>query len=112
MDPVGAVASKEDPFGHITSRDLRPEHLQVPDSTVFKAVLYYCVLVLGGPIVAFFGTRYLILVPLFQWGTEDVKTNVVSAIVAVVVLHIALGLFIMRAYFNEDDAKKKIGKRD
>ncbi len=82
MDDPDFTAAKEDPFGHITSRDLRPEHMQLPDGAVFRSVLYYCVLVLGGPIVAFFGTRYLILVPLLSWGTEEVKTNVVSAIVA------------------------------
>lgn len=104
-----------DPFGQITSRELKPE---LDESAVFKAVLYYCVLVLGGPLVAFFATKALILGPLLNWGADEVKTNVVSAIsaglpvvinyriitlkmsfphISVVVLHLALGLFIMKA---------------
>merc|ERR1711976_95442 len=81
--------------------------------SLFKTVLFYCLLVIGGPLVGFFATKTLILGALLQLDQSEIKTDVVSAIVAVVVLHIALGLFIVRAYFNDDsDTKKKIGKSD
>ena len=41
-----------------------------------------CALVLAGPIVAFFGTKTLLLGPVFQWGSHEAKTDVVSAVVA------------------------------
>jgi len=85
---------------------------QASESRVFRAVLYHCALVLGGPIVAFFGTKTLLLGPIFQWDSEGTTTDVVSAIVAVVVLHIALGFYIAHAYFTESDPKHQIGKRD
>ena len=79
----------------------------------FKSVLSYCVLILGGPIVAFFVTRFGILSGILGWDASAIKTEVTSAIVAVVILHIALGLFIVRAYFSgEDTSKAKIGKSD
>ena len=55
---------------------------QASESRVFRAVLYHCALVLGGPIVAFFGTKTLLLGPIFQWDSEGTTTDVVSAIVA------------------------------
>merc|ERR1712013_200141 len=51
------------------------------------------------------GTKSL----LFEWflgQTATIGTNIVSAVVAVIVLHLALGLFIYKAYF--DDGKKSI----
>merc|ERR1712062_561744 len=80
--------------------------------SLFKTVLFYCVLVIGGPLVGFFTTKTLILGAILHWDQSEIRTDVVSAIVAVVVLHIALGLFIMKAYFSTEDKKEKIGKRD
>merc|ERR1712111_243996 len=80
--------------------------------SLFKTVLFYCVLVIGGPLVGFFTTNTLILGAILHWDQSEIRTDVVSAIVAVVVLHIALGLFIMKAYFSTEDKKEKIGKRD
>ena len=104
------------------------------ETRIFKVVLYHCFLVLGGPIVAFFVTKILLLSPLFQWGSEEIKTDVVSAIVAgtilisthssilhyvtfhilfaEIVLHIALGMYIVKAYRGETDTKQQMGKRD
>lgn len=38
-------------------------------------------------------------------GTSEVTSNVWSAIFAVIVLHIALGLYIRRAYYEADKIK-------
>lgn len=43
-------------------------------------------------------------------GLNDVPSNVYSAAVAILVLHVALGAFIYRAYF--DDQSKAQTKRD
>jgi hypothetical protein len=62
-------------------------------------------LILVLPIGSFFATKSL----LFEWflgQTATIGTNIVSAVVAVIVLHLALGLFIYKAYF--DDGKKSI----
>ncbi len=55
--------------------------------------------------------KVFVLGVVLQWDTASIRANVVSAVVAVVVLHIALGIFISKAYFGTD-AKKKIGKKD
>jgi len=76
---------------------------------VFTTVLFYSVLILLLPIGSFFSTKLLV----FEWflGQESsVMSNITSAVVAVVVLHLALGLFIYKAYF--DGGGKKAIKSD
>ena len=104
------------PFGTLRTRmmDLQQADNSSSDWSTnsygdFKSVLFYCAMILGGPIVAFFVTRIILEGPL---GYEITKnTEVASAIVAVIVLHIALGFFIVRAYFSGDE-KSKMGKSD
>jgi hypothetical protein len=100
----------DDPFGQIHVRN-RADEEEHNESDMFKSVLGYCVLILGGPILAFAVTKVFILGMVLQMDTETIRANVTSAVVAVVVLHLALGLFISKAYFGTD-AKKKIGKHD
>ena len=87
---------------------------------MLKTVLFYSVLILVLPIGSFFATKSL----LFEWflgqvcldliisllayawfffakralslQTATIGTNIVSAVVAVIVLHLALGLFIYK----------------
>ena len=102
-----------DPFGQISVSPQKLEPDSASESRVFKSVLYYCALVFGGPIIAFFATKYLLLSPIFAWSSNDTKTDVTSAVVAIIFLHFALGLYIMKAYFADDgDSKRKLGKRD
>ena len=103
-------AHSEDPFGQIHVRN-RVEEEEQNESDMFKSILGYCILILGGPILAFAVTKVFILGMVLQMDTETIRANVTSAVVAVVVLHMALGLFISKAYFGAD-AKKKIGKHD
>jgi len=77
----------------------------------FKSVLFYCLMILGAPVLSFFVTRFYVLGGVLGWDPSAVSTEVTSAVVAVVVLHIALGFFIVRAYFSGDE-KTKIGKSD
>jgi len=96
--------SDMDHEGDLRSRLSGQEGAQ-SDWNVLKTVLSYSVLILLLPIGSFFATKSL----LFEWflgQTATIGTNIVSAVVAVIVLHLALGLFIYKAYF--DDGKKAI----
>ena len=86
----------------------------LPAGEVFGSVLYYSSLILFLPLVAFFATRNLLLGLLVAGVEQDsVTSNVASAAVAVVVLHLALGLFIYKAYFQQAEAPKaRIGKQE
>ena len=108
----------QEPFGTLRTQMMDLQH--AGDSTSdwstssygdFKTVLSYCVMILGGPVLAFFMTRNGLLGGVLGWDTSAIRTEVTSAVVAVVVLHIALGFFIVRAYFSGDE-KSKIGKSD
>jgi len=64
--------------------------------------------VLFAPLAAFAASKYL----LFRGEDSDsVAANVTSAAAAVVVLHVALGVFIYRAYFQEP-GKAKVAKQE
>ncbi|KAK0166619.1 hypothetical protein PV327_004111 [Microctonus hyperodae] len=71
------------------------------DSTefqVFKTVLTYSLVIIIMPIMSFFVSRMIVFDALF--GMSGTSSNVSAAIVAVLVLHGALGAFIYRAYFD------------
>ena len=80
-----------------TTGDLRSQLLgnTQSDGAVFKTVLFYSVLILLLPIGCFFTTKSIIFETIL--GQEStIGTNIVSAVVAVIVLHLALGLFIYK----------------
>eukprot|EP00090_Calanus_glacialis_P026461 TRINITY_DN41671_c0_g1_i1.p1 TRINITY_DN41671_c0_g1~~TRINITY_DN41671_c0_g1_i1.p1 ORF type:complete len:112 (+),score=30.96 TRINITY_DN41671_c0_g1_i1:46-336(+) len=86
----------EQPMGDLRSQ-LIPG--QQSDGAVFKTVLFYSVLILLLPIASFFGSKYVFFEG-FLGQEATIGTNIVSAVVAVIVLHLALGLFIYKAYFD------------
>ena len=111
-------SQKQEPFGTLRTQMLDLQ--QSGDSSSdwssnsygdFKSVLSYCLMILGGPVLAFFVTRFAVLGGVMGWDPSAIRTEVISAVVAVVVLHIALGFFIVRAYFSGNE-KTKIGKSD
>ena len=113
MDSQGS-----EPFGTLRTQmmDLRQTGESKSDWSTnsygdFKSVLSYCVIILAGPVVAFFVTRFLVLGGVLGWEPSEIRTEITSAIVAVIVLHIALAFFIVRAYFSGED-KSKMGKSD
>ena len=108
----------QEPFGTLRTQmmDMRQTGESTSDWSSnsygdFKSVLSYCILILGGPVLAFFVTRFGVLGGVLGWDPSAIRTEVTSAVVAVVVLHIALGFFIVRAYFSGED-KSKMGKSD
>ena len=85
------------------------------DGAVFKTVLFYSVLILLLPIGSFFTTKsiifeiilgqvsFTIITNILYWfkyldksQESTIGSNIVSAVVAVIVLHLALGLFIYK----------------
>ncbi|RZC42458.1 VMA21 domain containing protein [Asbolus verrucosus] len=71
--------------------------------SLFKTVFIYCAIILFAPITTFFALKYFFFEGLL--GTGSLSSNVWSAVMAVVVLHIALGLFIYKAYFEGGKTK-------
>uniref|UniRef100_A0A0K8TPH2 Vacuolar ATPase assembly integral membrane protein VMA21 homolog n=1 Tax=Tabanus bromius TaxID=304241 RepID=A0A0K8TPH2_TABBR len=71
----------------------------------FKIVLFYCLLIIFMPIVTFFATKSFIFDGYLELNT--ISSNIFSAISAVISLHIALGLYIYRAYFEAKTSDKK-----
>ena len=82
------------------------------DPAVFSSVLYYCCLILVLPILAFFVTKMVILEKVLSYASDSVMSNVISAGVSVIILHVALGLFIYKAYFDSAPAKSRLGKQE
>ncbi|CAL7936429.1 unnamed protein product [Xylocopa violacea] len=81
---------------------------ELPELQVFKTVLFHSIVIIILPVLSFFTSKIFIFDGLL--GLNQVPSNVYSAGVAVLVLHVALGAFIYRAYF--DDQSKTQVKRD
>ncbi|XP_053973493.1 vacuolar ATPase assembly integral membrane protein VMA21 homolog [Hylaeus anthracinus] len=81
---------------------------QLPELQVFKTVLFHCLIIIALPVLSFFTSKIFIFDGLLR--LSHVPSNVYSAGVAIIVLHVALGAFIYRAYF--DDQSKTQTKRD
>lgn len=62
----------------------------------------YCILIILLPVGTFFGCKNLLCDKFFQ--LTEVSSNIYSAVAAVIALHIALGLYIYRAYFYSDSS--------
>ena len=77
---MDAQGGSDEYFGKI-STNVDPRD-QMSSGSVFKTILFYCVLVIGGPLVGFFATKIIILGGLLSWDQSEIKTDVVSAIVA------------------------------
>lgn len=85
-----------------------PSTKELPELEVFKTVLVHCLVIIALPVLSFFMSKIIIFDGLL--GSNSVPSNVYSAAVAIVVLHVSLGAFIYRAYF--DDRSKTQVKKD
>ncbi|XP_059608420.1 vacuolar ATPase assembly integral membrane protein VMA21 homolog [Phlebotomus argentipes] len=82
-----------------------------PNSSVFFTVLFYCLLIILLPIAGFFASKWYIFDGYLQ--LPQVTSNIYSAVVAVVALHVALFFYIYRAYFEtEAKPERVLGKED
>ena len=111
MTTMQDPSPSEPPFGQLRAQMMLGS--EDGDGVVFSTVLSYCLLILGGPIATFFASKSLLFSGLLGWDPDSNWTSVASAVLAVVFLHVALGLFIAKAFFGtSDQAKVKIGKKD
>ncbi|CAG4941114.1 vacuolar ATPase assembly integral membrane protein VMA21 homolog [Colias croceus] len=83
---------------------------ELPDFQVFRTVIKYCLFIIIVPVVSFFLVKSLLFDGLLR--LEPITSSVYSAVVAVVVLHITLGLYIYRAYSEAEKAPTKPVKKD
>ncbi|KAI8117289.1 vacuolar ATPase assembly integral membrane protein VMA21 homolog [Lucilia cuprina] len=77
----------------------------VKDYSSFKTVLFYCSLIVFLPVVTFFFLNTLVLDRFFI--LTETKSNIYSAVGAVLALHFALALYIYRAYFGGSTQRQK-----
>ncbi|XP_019865798.1 vacuolar ATPase assembly integral membrane protein VMA21 homolog [Aethina tumida] len=71
--------------------------------STFKTILVYSAFILLAPISSFFIAKFIIFEGIF--GLNNLPSNVWSAVLAVIVLHVALGMYIYRAYFEAEKVK-------
>lgn len=79
-----------------------------PDFQTFRTVFHYCFVIIVMPVASFFGAKSIIFDGLL--GLAHIQSNVYSAIVTVIVLHIILGFYIYRAF--SVDSSQKPAKQD
>lgn len=79
---------------------------EIPERQLFKTVFFYCIVIIAAPVITFFWTKLFFFETLLN--TDSIASNVYSAILAVIVLHIALGLFIYRAYSDSGTQQKPV----
>ncbi|KAG5682352.1 hypothetical protein PVAND_011709 [Polypedilum vanderplanki] len=79
------------------------------DFSVFLTVFFYCILIILLPVLSFFGSKY-VFETFFDFS--NVLNNIYAAVVAVINLHIALGLYLYKAYSQPDPKQSVIFKQD
>ncbi|XP_066145165.1 vacuolar ATPase assembly integral membrane protein VMA21 homolog [Euwallacea fornicatus] len=79
--------------------------MEQPQFAVFKTVLAYSIFILASPVLTFFFTKFVFFEGIL--GISSTSSNVWSAVLAVTMLHIALGMYIYRAYSESDKTKAK-----
>lgn len=80
---------------------------ELPDFQVFQTVIKYCLIIIVVPVLSFFTAKSVLFDGILR--LENVTSSVYSAVVAVVVLHVTLGLYIYKAY-NETEKPEKPDK--
>lgn len=94
----------EQPERHQNRRNTYPS-----EQSTFTTVLLHCILIIASPIATFFGSKYFIFDNFFTLSI--VQSNIWSAVLAVVALHLALGLFLYRAYFEVDTGRPTASRK-
>lgn len=79
-------------------------------SSAFQVVLFYCLLIIFLPIATFFLTKYYLFDTILS--LTAVQSNIYAAVSAVVALHVALALYLYRAYFEVDNGPTAAYKED
>ncbi|XP_026326970.1 vacuolar ATPase assembly integral membrane protein VMA21 homolog [Hyposmocoma kahamanoa] len=82
----------------------------LPDFQIFQTVVKYCLFIIIVPVSSFFLAKSLLFDGLLR--LEPMNSSVYSAVVAVIVLHVTLALYIYRAYHEAEKAPAKPVKKD
>ncbi|XP_072162585.1 vacuolar ATPase assembly integral membrane protein VMA21 homolog [Bemisia tabaci] len=77
---------------------------ETPDFVIFRTIFYYCFVIIVFPVLSFFSAKFIVFS-----GSDSISSNVYSAALAVIVLHVTLGAFIYKAY---SDTGTKPSKQD
>ena len=77
---------------------------QLPESYLFRTVLYYVLLILVVPVAAFFASKSLLFGLIL--GLEPTTATICAAVVAVVAVHVTLGVYVARAFREPKDGKR------
>ncbi|XP_055601159.1 vacuolar ATPase assembly integral membrane protein VMA21 homolog [Uranotaenia lowii] len=88
--------SRANKYQQVSKNEQRQEYRN------FRVVFMYCILIILLPVASFFGSKYFLFDGLLK--LDPVTSNIYSAVSAVIALHIALGLYIYRAYFDNGGA--------
>ncbi|XP_063374608.1 vacuolar ATPase assembly integral membrane protein VMA21 homolog [Cydia amplana] len=75
---------------------------ELPDFQVFQTVVKYCLVIIIVPVISFFTAKIVLFDSLLR--LDITTSSVYSAVVAVLVLHVTLGLYIYKAYGTTDTA--------
>ncbi|CAG9563019.1 unnamed protein product [Danaus chrysippus] len=81
---------------------------ELPDFQVFRTVIKYCLFIIIVPVVSFFVSKLILFDAVFR--LEAVSSSIYSAVVAVIVLHVTLGLYIYKAYGESEKPSKPLKK--
>ena len=78
--------------------------LEANDSNIFRTALTYCIYIIILPISSFFLSKWTLF---DSWyGSDSVAGNIWSAIVAVLVLHICLFVYVFKAFATDKPIKQ------
>ncbi|XP_063379609.1 vacuolar ATPase assembly integral membrane protein VMA21 homolog [Cydia fagiglandana] len=75
---------------------------ELPDFQVFQTVVKYCLVIIIVPVISFFTAKIVLFDSILR--LDITTSSVYSAVVAVLVLHVTLGLYIYKAYGTADAA--------
>ncbi|XP_028041046.1 vacuolar ATPase assembly integral membrane protein VMA21 homolog [Bombyx mandarina] len=81
---------------------------ELPDFQVFRTVIKYCMVIIIVPVLSFFVAKSILFDGVLR--LDPINSSVYSAVVAVVVLHVALGLYIFKAYSETEKDPKPVKK--
>ncbi|XP_047517369.1 vacuolar ATPase assembly integral membrane protein VMA21 homolog [Pieris napi] len=81
---------------------------ELPDFQVFRTVIKYCLFIIIVPVLSFFSAKTILFDGILRLA--PITSSVYSAVVAVIVLHVTLGLYIYRAYTEAEKPEKPVKK--
>ncbi|XP_048480947.1 vacuolar ATPase assembly integral membrane protein VMA21 homolog [Plutella xylostella] len=79
---------------------------ELPDLQVFRTVIKYCLFIIIVPVFSFFTAKTVVFDGILR--LEAIPSSVYSAVVAVLVLHITLGVYIFKAYTEAEKPTKPV----